>query len=98
MLGVSSVVRSGRQWGIVSSFLFVSSFFFCTLFKARRDVSTCDVSTRLDPSVDMSASCLSECIKRTEDKPSRIPLLPESELGFEPLLLSLNRGRLFEVD
>jgi hypothetical protein len=62
-------------------------FFVYTLFKARHDVWTCDVSTRLDRPVDMSASCLSECIKRTEDKLSRIPLLPESELGLEPLLL-----------
>jgi hypothetical protein len=70
--------------GFVFNFCF---FFVCALFKARRDVSTCDVSTRLDLPVDVSASSLSECIKRTEDKPSRIPLLPESEPGFEPLLL-----------
>ena len=51
------------------------------------DVSTCALSARLDRAVDMSASSLSECTERTEDKPSRIPLLPESEPGFEPLLL-----------
>jgi hypothetical protein len=71
-----------------NGFVFPFCFFFvCTLFKVRRDVSTWDVSTRLYRPVDMSASSLSECIKRTEDKPSRIPLLPESELGFEPPLL-----------
>jgi len=65
----------------------LSLFFVCVLLKVRRDVSTCDLVTRLDRPVDMSASSLFECIKRTEDKPSRIPLLPESEPGFEPLLL-----------
>jgi len=86
MLGFSSLVRSGRQWEIGFVFLFL--FLFClVLFKARCDVSTCDVSARLGRSVDMSGSSLSECIKRTEDKPSLIPLLPESEPGFEPLLL-----------
>jgi hypothetical protein len=60
--------------------------FACPFLKARRDVTTCGVSMRLYRSVGMSAPSISEYIKHPEDKPSRIPLLPEFEPGFEPLL------------
>jgi hypothetical protein len=85
MLGFSSLVRSGRQREVVFFFLFVS--FLSVSFLKHGMTFRFVGSTRLDRPVDMSGSSLSECIKRTEDKLIRIPLLPEREPGFQPLLL-----------
>jgi hypothetical protein len=76
-------------WTMGNCYVFLFCFFFaCPFLKARCDVTTCYVSMRRYRSVGMSAPSFSECtsIKHPEDKPSRIPLLPEFEPGFEPLL------------